>query len=409
MTTLAGTADFRLSNTHPSVTSGLAKAEHASERVAALDGLRGIAISLVMLQHFTAGQQMAVWLSKLLYLGWVGIDLFFVLSGFLITGILLRAKTSQRYFRNFYMRRILRIFPLYYGALIAFLLIPPLFYPHPITSIASALHSQPWLWAYLTNLALAMHLGDVSSVNGIATAHFWSLAVEEHYYILWPLIVLLLNRRFLVIFSLFCMAGTVAARWAVIRAGLDPVACYFLTPCRLDGLLAGSILAIYFQNTSGREVMKRWGPISFAFLVLAGAVVFSRARQPSEVGKVSYIEITKHSLLACIFGALVACTVTSQRAGWLSRLLSLAPLRSLGKYSYAIYVLHVLSIPLVKAMLPASRIGLAGQVLAEGLCSFAMAWLSWHLFEKHFLKLKRFFEYRRPGKTASEAMALHAV
>src|SRR5882672_5687186 len=102
------------------------------QRIPALDGLRGVAILMVLLNHFLpdrnyAPSRVMTWLSNAARSGWAGVDLFFVLSGFLITGILIEAKASPHYFRNFYMRRVLRIFPLYYGALVlVFVILPPL-------------------------------------------------------------------------------------------------------------------------------------------------------------------------------------------------------------------------------------------------------------------------------------------
>jgi peptidoglycan/LPS O-acetylase OafA/YrhL len=148
-----------------------------------LDGVRGLAITLVMILHFTTdgGMEPTIQFDKLFFslvkYGWIGVDLFFVLSGFLITGILYDAKGSRHYFRNFYMRRCLRIFPLYYGFLaIWFLLLPQVYtWPEEIRTP----YSQLWCWAYLTNVlqATAQDLGASPPYTG----HFWSLAVEEQF------------------------------------------------------------------------------------------------------------------------------------------------------------------------------------------------------------------------------------
>src|SRR5580704_15783296 len=127
--------------------------------VPALDGLRGLAIVLVTVSHFLpyrhpAGDAHAVIRYGLLaaHVGQTGVDLFFVLSGYLITGILLDTRHHPSYFRNFYGRRTLRIFPLYYGVLIFVILLPTLFSGEPRAEILGDLKLQWWLWAYLTNV-----------------------------------------------------------------------------------------------------------------------------------------------------------------------------------------------------------------------------------------------------------------
>src|SRR5262245_13745 len=175
-----------------------------TDRVPALDGLRGLAILPVMLTHFVSDGDLSPVskvdeiVSATLTLGWVGVELFFVLSGFLITGILLDSRGAPHYFRNFYIRRTLRIFPLYYGFLALWLGVLPLFYkwPNDVLKVVSIPVSPVWSWAYLTNIVQALH--DDWRAGPPYTTHFWSLAIEEQFYLVWPTVVFLFSRRRLV-------------------------------------------------------------------------------------------------------------------------------------------------------------------------------------------------------------------
>ena len=165
-----------------------------SSRIPALDGLRGCAILLVLLFHFTARapyptDAASIRLQSAFDLGWSGVDLFFVLSGFLITGLLIDAKGSAGYFKVFYARRALRILPLYYGALVVMFVLP-----HVLTSVMNPTYITPikdqiWYWGYLQNYPyLTNAWKDVAGP-------FWTLAIEEQFYLAWPLLVLLLSRK----------------------------------------------------------------------------------------------------------------------------------------------------------------------------------------------------------------------
>jgi peptidoglycan/LPS O-acetylase OafA/YrhL len=177
-------------------------------RLPTLDGLRGVAILLVLLSHLTLYSEMSTTTlldrayQRATLAGWVGVDLFFVLSGFLITGILLDLKGSSRFFRTFYARRVLRIFPLYY----AFLAIFYIALPQLLSSkdqVLRLLADQKWYWLYLQNLQMARDGWPVPKY----LAHFWSLAVEEQFYLIWPLGVLKYGRRGLIAVCLTAMVG----------------------------------------------------------------------------------------------------------------------------------------------------------------------------------------------------------
>src|SRR3954453_14091705 len=201
--------------------------------IPALDAIRGLAIVVVTLYRIGGGGDgpaSAIGHSWLMALGQRGVDLFFVLSGFLITGILFDAKGKEHYFRNFYVRRALRIFPLYYAALVAAIVILPLFGSSYAVAFRPAVAAQAWLWLYGANLLQAIEgawcLGPLN--------HFWSLAIEEHFYLLWPAVIYFASRRTAMGISggLFLLSIVTRAVW--LASGGNDVAAEVLTPLRMD-------------------------------------------------------------------------------------------------------------------------------------------------------------------------------
>ena len=190
--------------------------------------------------------------------GLLGVDLFFVLSGFLITGILYEARNKPHYFRNFYMRRLLRIFPLYYGVLALVFFVAPLIPLFEGPTLDSLLDRQAWAWLYGINIYLAGH-GEwsFSYLN-----HFWSLAVEEHFYLFWPLVVFLLARhpRTLITVCLTISFGAMLARVIGILMGLNWWTTVVLTPFKLDGLALGAFLAVIARQPGGLDWLARLLP-----------------------------------------------------------------------------------------------------------------------------------------------------
>jgi peptidoglycan/LPS O-acetylase OafA/YrhL len=376
----------------------------AGAYVPALDGLRGIAILLVLLFHFTlyGGLAPSVLIDRVFYevaiVGWVGVDLFFVLSGFLITGILYDAKRKASYLRNFYIRRILRIFPLYYGSLVLFCLILPRLFPmHP--GLQSLRQHAVWYWTYLTNVMVAR---DGWSSFG-AIEHFWSLAVEEQFYLAWPLVVLILGRRKLLVVCLACIVGSLAVRVGLQLADYR-AAAYVLTPARLDTLAVGAWLALAVRGPNGLDHFARWAwPAAGASAAALLGIIVWRGGLPLDDLVVSTIGYT---LLAVLFGAVLVLALTSFADTARGKLFTSSGLVFFGRYSYALYVFHhpvlflkpntfsVNEFPeLMGSQLPGQLLFI---VIATGALSGA-ALLSWHLYEKHFLKFKRLFPYRASG------------
>ncbi|MHB8685505.1 MAG: acyltransferase family protein [Dehalococcoidia bacterium] len=377
-------------------------------RVGWLDGARGIAILAVMVFHFVwiAGpskpEGFAAWIAGVSGAGWAGVDLFFVLSGFLITGILVDAKSGRtNYFRNFYARRFLRIFPLYYGFLALVLVALPLIEPIRSREYQTLQHSQGWYWTYLTNVWIALR--DGRSVDLYGMGHLWSLAVEEQFYLIWPVVVLLCSRRALMYVCAGAITGSFVLRLVLDQHGVDPFVSYTLTPTRVDALAAGALVALALRDAGDRRVAARLaGPVAAASAVAVAAVVVATSGFSNLDGRVIVWGLTP---LALLFASVMTMQLTAASAPPVARWCSVAALRFLGRYSYGLYVLHwpiatwlAWQIP-VHAMLPAFP---GSPLLSEALfaalaftLSMTAAWLSWHLYEKQFLKLKRYFPYAR--------------
>lgn len=368
-----------------------------TERVSVLDGLRGYAVLLVMANHFFgatyADDGPLKWPFRFFQSGWMGVDLFFVLSGFLITGILWDTRTRPHYFRNFYARRTLRIFPLYYGTLLLVLLILPRF----SQTIAQSLPQETWwLWTYTVNYGLAYTNGwQIFNTKYLMLAHFWSLAVEEHFYLLWPTAVRFLRWPLLLTTSLCLIVLAILARVAFfLIQPTDPLPAYLLTPCRMDSLILGAGIAL---------VAKRYG---IARLLIPALLV-----APLTLGILGYwfirfgrleatgnqTSIFSYTLLALGFASLLVLVLNYKAAPLIRWLFASKPILFYGKYSYALYVLHALMIPLFwqGPIATAIRRFIPNYTCAELAC--ALVWLllaslaayaSWHLYEKHFLKLK---------------------
>jgi peptidoglycan/LPS O-acetylase OafA/YrhL len=257
------------------------------------------------------------------------VQLFFVLSGFLITGVLLDTKGRGGYFRSFYGRRVLRIFPLYYLLLVvlSFVLprlghVPPLLQADP--------RAMPLAWIYLSNWTLTVPA---------PIGHCWSLAVEEQFYLVWPFVVAALSAPRLLRFCFVLAALALGFRIGVWTLGLSPEIAYQNTFARMDALALGAAGAILLRDPAA---VARWAPgLRRALLVAGVAVAIAAILGLARTGRVT--QIAGYSLLAISFALLIVVGVFEQAAGGgrISAALSARPLRLFGKYSYAIYIIHL--------------------------------------------------------------------
>lgn len=314
----------------------------------ALDGLRAIAFFMVFLQHY-------------MYIPWgnSGVNLFFVLSGFLITGILWDTRDSPHRARNFYIRRTLRIFPLYYGIFLVLLLLTPL------------LHwqwSKYWMaWPlYLGNylrffnpsaaqsgsvLQLAadagLFLGRSATGGHINLGHFWSLCVEEQFYLLWPWVVFSIPSRR----ALLWLSSIVVLVLPFLRFFMQPHLSawllkeeifYRLTPFELDSLLLGAVLALLWRSPSRQRMLSFAQRITpFALLVCAAAYVWTARHSPDAFGEFRFPTwrwTFGLSLTNALSAILIVCALRPET--WVYRAMSVSWIRSVGRISYGAYIFH---------------------------------------------------------------------
>lgn len=374
-------------------------------RMPELDGLRGLAVIAVVIHNSVWAESHPVigLLPKLLNIivnaGWLGVQLFFVLSGFLITGILLDEKGAPQYLRNFYLRRVLRIFPLYYLTLFFILVALPQF--NIWVGGSEALRSaQPiWYWLFLSNWSIPVIGGP-----GVLS-HYWSLAVEEQFYLLWPFAVLLLSRRALAGLCIFLIIVSPLTRALMIFHDLEFARwrAYEFTFARWDALAMGALLSLALRDRQWwqwlDDSVRPMLIVSLIYVVLT--VVVSHGYPAVDAG----IVFANQSIAAILFAAVLYFAVepTWEVSSW-SRLLRNSKLRAVGKYSYAIYVLHQPVIAAIDPIWKKYSVGIEhemptlntyARVLAIGVVSFLLAYCSWYLIEEPFLRLRRFFVNRK--------------
>jgi peptidoglycan/LPS O-acetylase OafA/YrhL len=366
--------------------------------VPALDGVRGLAIALVLLYHFVAQtvptNALEAAVVRPLSYGLLGVDLFFVLSGFLITGILYDARQERHGLRNFYMRRLLRIFPLYYGVLAVVFLLPSLVPALRGTELARLRDHQAWAWLYGVNVYLARAGGWTLSY----IEHFWSLAVEEHFYLVWPFVVFALARRprALMGAALSLAALSFAARVAAALLGVNLVAVTVLTPFQLDALCLGGFFAVWLRQPGGEAAVRRTiAPLALAAL---GLLIVQFALHRLMGGGVPLMRAARGGAFRLFFAALLLYALFAPAASAAGRFFRSRPMIALGKYSYGLYVYHhFLSYAFathrtefaLAAVVGSHTLAVVVQAAGGIALSVAVAWASYEGFEKRFLRFKR--------------------
>jgi peptidoglycan/LPS O-acetylase OafA/YrhL len=350
----------------------------ASAHIPELDGIRGIAILLVLLFHGA---------KPIFGFGWMGVDLFFVLSGFLITLGLLKTAGRPHYFRDFYVKRALRIWPLYYLLLAYVFILLPVIHPAAPAPASGWVPYALYLQNFIHPLSTTPELGTM-----------WSLAVEEHFYLVWPLVVFLVPRDSLRSFALGIVGLALALRLALAATTIPPWFTYFATPCRMDALAMGALLSLALTGSDrDQRAVRRWAPP----VAIAGGVVSIVAAVWLGSESINGSVPTAHPMVrAGLFSVVGLASVgfvgfaMTRRASYLSAFLRAPWLRYLGTISYGIYVYHM---AVFELLVPESvRTGAASESAEAKLIrhlgwlalTLLVASLSWYAFEKPILRLK---------------------
>jgi len=370
--------------------SNLPRAIQKAGHIDSLDGWRGIAILLVVVFHYVP-RELKNPLEFIASLGWSGVDLFFVLSGFLITGILCDTRESEGYFKSFYMRRVLRLLPVYMLAV-------------AVVLVGTHLLSGTRSWVYIpfffygANIVLAFPSAHINFLPHFSCSHFWSLALEEQFYSIWPFVVFYIPRRRTLM--TICVAGIVIAlsiRVSLLALHAPPWLAFAELPSRMDSLLAGALLSLGIRGREGEQWVKprtvRW-IFALAAATLGIAIFVSKSVSfiSPAISTFGFSAIAVAG--ACIIAlALIPNTMASRvgKAGFL---------RFYGRYSYGLYIWHFLPSPMLASWtipgLERFPVMLAEFIrLAVLLAAFTLlSVMSYHLFETHFLRMKSRFAYR---------------
>jgi peptidoglycan/LPS O-acetylase OafA/YrhL len=347
----------------------------------ALDGVRAVAITLVILFH-----------SLKFASGWIGVQMFFVLSGYLITSILIQDSDLPLgfYLKRFYWRRTLRIFPLYYGYLLVFAIV------YAITKVP-AVFARDWPYLFTYTLNFRRIFPDFG--NNIYYGRFWSLAIEEQFYLVWPLLIYLLPRKRLpALLAAIVVAAPILRAitpWLLMPFVHDKEFLYssvdLLTPCQLDSFAVGAALVLLGKRLRGRAIaifiactvlLLVCGQMKAVFVTGRLALNTSLGYDVSMIRAGQYI--WGYSLISLWSGALI---LAASSRNWISAFLAHPVLAYIGKISYGMYVYHqIILLAGYKTFgnLINTQLGFACYFL----CVVAVSDLSYRFYEKRFLALK---------------------
>ncbi len=393
--------------TTPSASPALARKGGASlPRMPALDGLRGLAVVAVVAGHSfaTAGSDRVEMIDKVLNIGLrlvvpYAIDLFFVISGYLITAILYETRNADHPLRTFYARRALRIVPLYY----LYLMLSHVIFINPSDG-AFGDKGPWWEFLFLTNVAML----DGRDAVGYLNAHFWTLAIEEQFYFLWPLVVLLAPTRRLSQICCAVIAGSFIARTVLTLNGQGDVG-WLLSVTRLDGLIAGGLIAVVERQNRG--LLVRWAPKIFKWsglllvpglLLLVGYGTWRIEGSLLNSFGIEYtgrqIEIVLLPIVGAVFFSAATALIALNNSGKESVLTS-PRLLSIATASYGMYIFHIPILVMLDGF-GATRIlaefDLINQIvlsLVTIALSYGVGHFTWIYYEKRFVKKAPVYRY----------------
>lgn len=349
---------------------------------ALFDGFRGLAILVVMAWHFVGFTP-----------GWAGVDLFFVLSGFLITWKLMQGINEPDYYNNFYWRRVVRIFPLYFVLLVFIFLIFPLLIPSLVTpSYRELMNKQIWYWTFSENIC-SLRNGWPENISLI---HLWSLAVEVQFYLAWPFVIKLFYKKgsqltwVMVSLTLFAIVFRLGADKLITMA---PLYRYLLLPSRIDAFAAGALLYLLIQSNANRlKQILLWIAIAGAAMNVLFYVVLQIPLHFTE----SFTSRFGFTLIDITLAALMGYGLLSAKTNLIQQVFTKKILTSVGRYSYAMYIIHMPLWTMLNRLLQ-NKYGLqlkneTGLLWAASLgltvVVYLIAYISYHKFERYFMRLK---------------------
>lgn len=405
-------------------------------RISSLDGIRGLAVLMVVFSHFLIYDQQFTGQKWWTFIdgGWHGVDLFFVLSGFLITGILLDTKEKPNFFKHFFIRRILRIFPLCYAALLVATI--SMYVIEGNARYFTGYDSIWWYYLYASNIAISLK-GDWGQMgNYFDVGHFWSLAIEEQFYLVWPFVVWFLSKRTLFATSLLMIfGGTFIRQYTDTIFGDYSLASTALTICKMDTLAAGALLAIWMRSDQSLPWSGKKWTLGATYLAIAaiGVYMFQSPSQDAAwglwwyglfflgalffltphrklVARVVFVLSTMMTVFSDVneapqykvtysvfaFASMIFLAMNENPKGLVRRFGELSILRNLGTYSYAIYIFHMFFMKIWMMafgdrILASGLHPLVGQTIFSTL-AFALTYLaarfSWKYLESPLLALK---------------------
>lgn len=378
-----------------------AEPQRNARRIPALDGLRGVAIFLVVCQHYL-GDSGGGEFGSLLYrfrqlfrLGWTGVDLFFVLSGFLIGGILLQARDSENYYRVFYLRRVHRILPIYYLWILLAVLIGtavPHWIPNTIPSAAVGIRSIPIYFLFLQNFPFYHSNSFYWYWLGVT----WSLAVEEQFYLIAPLLIRSLSRVSLIVTLGATVVLAPVLREFVYRFLPQSLYWYTVMPCRADSLAVGMLAALAWKGDGIRAfLLARTKSVYRVLIFFACGIPILLKYFPGPW--VHFTAVFGFSWLA-FFYVTVLFAVLIDPNGTLARIMRWRWLMKLGGVSYCVYLIHLPINGMLHGFLLRSTPSIAslpgiGVTLLAAVLTFGLAALSWEYFEGPMVRLGHRYQY----------------
>lgn len=342
-----------------------------------LDGIRAIAALMVMVFHFFQNNPLGLnypFLTKVSVFGQTGVTLFFVLSGFVITRILIANKNEKKYFSNFYGRRALRIFPLYYAYLFISYFLFPLIFNTKVPNFSQ----QIYYYAYLQNFAITFNW------NAVGPGHFWSLAVEEHFYFFWPIIVYYINVRQLTYSIFIIIIGSILLRYYMLTHGYD---VFYFTFTRFDSIASGALLAIIENKKKISERSRIVFLLIFIVFLVSSILIWTVF-----TGEGNFmIQIIKFTLIFSIYFSLIGFVISDEKSSFTTKLLSNNILIYIGKISYGLYVFHPFAYHTIDYFFEINNL-LLDFVLKITL-TIVISSVSFYTIESFFLKFKNRFAY----------------